>query len=182
LEYRQVNADELQRQGHDQGIPRPPRSAMMEQFTTINRHLAPLIGDIRRDNPKVAQYLETLNKKIDLLASHAQVTGLVGEDDNSMVRITTAANLSEGGMAFHCKVSVAVQGYLHLRVTSKISGVILETYARVIAVDKDATSGLKFPYRIRVEFPYLDDTEKKLLSKHLHTLQREELRRRNQEN
>ncbi|MEK6749499.1 MAG: PilZ domain-containing protein [Pseudomonadota bacterium] len=181
LEYRQVSADELVRQGIDQGAPRPPRTAMIEQFSNINRHLAPILGEIRRDEPHIAQYLEALNKKIDLLASNVHVAGALGDDGIKMESITTAANLSEGGMAFSCKAAIGAQSYLHVRVTSKISGVILETYARVIAVDRDARANAKLPYKLRVEFPYLDDTEKKQLIKHLRTLQREELRRRNQD-
>lgn len=178
LEYRPVTQEELEQiESSQEGgeVPRPSSDRLFEQVAHITKQITPLLGDIRRDSPATARFLEGLNKKIDLLASRLFMQKEF-QLPNSTVQSRSRINLSAGGVAFNAEQPVENGTYLHVRIGTSMDGFFIETYGRVIGVKKDDRDEER-PFRLHVKFPYLDDADRRMLMRHVMAKQREAIRK-----
>ncbi len=173
LEYRILPPEEAEAIERQMQRPRPPEDGLVEQLTALNKHMAALETELRKAPPAVVKYLKHLNKKVDLLATHLALESADRyrrAGHQGTVAGMKRVNLSAGGVAFSIDRCLTPGTYLHVRMGVEETGFILNTYGRVI--DCQAREGEKGGYRVRVEFPFLDDHERALLMRHIFDRQR----------
>jgi len=177
LEYRLIPPEEAEAIERQLQRPRPPEDGLVEQITGLNKHMAALETDLRKAPPALVKYLKYLNKKVDLLATHLALESADRyrrEGHRGTVAGMKRVNLSAGGVAFSIDRCLAPGTYLHVRLGVEETGFILNTYGRVI--DCRPHEEGKPGYRVRVEFPFLDEQERALLMRHIFDRQRAHIR------
>ncbi len=177
LEYRILPPEEAEAIERQMRRPRPPEDGLVEQLASINKHMAALETDLRKAPPALAKYLRYLNKKVDLLAAHLALESADRyrkQGRHGTVVGMKRVNLSAGGVAFSIDRCLAPGTYLHVRMGVEETGFILNTYGRVI--DCREREGEARAYRVRVEFPFLDEHERALLMRHIFDRQRAYIR------
>lgn len=179
LEYRFLRPEEAAAlQAQDEVHLPPTRDPLLAQLMGISRHIAPLLGDIRRDAPSVAKYLEGLHRKVDIITSHVLTEIRARNRPADAVALDKCrVNLSAGGVAFYVAAPAAVGVTLNVMVGIRESGLIIDTYGQVIGCDERTSTDGKKQYLLRIEFPYLEEPERRQLMRHILDKQREHIRR-----
>ncbi len=174
LEYRVLSEQESRAIERGEAPCKPPDEGLMEQLSALTKHMTPLLSEIRKSSPVLARYLNHLNKKLDLLATHVALESSArfrAEAGGGAKRV----NLSAGGVAFAAPKCLPMGRYLHMRLGVEETGFLLNTYGRV--VDCRPREG-KGDFQVRVEFPFLDEQERGLLVRHIFQRQRALIRGR----
>ena len=176
LEYRVLSEEESAALGRGAAPTKPPGEGLMEQITALTKHMTPLLSEIRKTSPVLARYLNQLNKKVDLLATHIALESSARfRADAESEAGPRHVNLSAGGVAFAVPRCLPKGRYLHIRLGVEETGFLLNTYGRVI--DCRPREG-RDDYEVRVEFPFLDEQERGLLVRHIFQRQRALIRER----
>ncbi len=127
---------------------------------------------IERDNPDVAEYLKTLERKIDVLAQALMIS------NNRLVdQPTRKVNLSAAGIAFDADQPIAEGGLLELKMVLPPSLVGIVTFGRVVYCSP--CEGEK-SWRVGVDFLSMREQDREVLIRHVVKRQLALLRERKQ--
>jgi len=149
--------------------------------TSHDMHLA--LEGFRQDLPEVADYLEGLNRKLDILARL-----LVAKDSGLPAHPTHAVSLSASGIAFHVRDAVEPGSLLELKLLVFPSHVCVLTLGAVVSCRERTAPGephseaspdadpARYPYRLGVDFSFIRDDDRELLFRHIVRKQGERLR------
>ncbi len=127
---------------------------------------------IERDHPDVAEYLKTLERKIDVLAQALMIS------NNRLVdQPTHKVNLSAAGIAFDADRPIAEGGLLELKMVLPPSLVGIVTFGRVVhcSPSEDGKS-----WRVGVDFLSMREQDREVLIRHVVKRQLTLLRERKQ--
>jgi len=141
----------------------------------ISRQLSPVLLSIRQDSTAVAQYLELLNQKIDLVASMVSFDRISNSKSGSSMETAETQDISEGGLSFtsHIKFDLGDLIYCRLAIIGYRLG--METFGKIVRCEPvKSTKG----YSIGVELPYLKELDRKNLTRFIFDKQREQLGKR----
>jgi hypothetical protein len=151
---------------------------MVEQFM-INSSLAAVTADmaatlrkIEVNDPDVAQYLKSLDQKIDMIGRAFMIDEINTEDNKA-----SAVNLSASGIAFHHKKAIPVGSNLEIKMMLMPSNAGVLTYGKVIGNEPVEETGGK-EIQVRVDFTHLREEDRDLLIRHVIRKQGDMLRER----
>lgn len=126
-----------------------------------------LLHRIHREQPDVADFLQILEKKIDIIAQAVMRTHSDLADQP-----THKVSLSASGIAFDAEENLANGQALELKLVIPPSLVGIVTYGRVVYSQKNADQG----YRIGVDFLTMQEQDREYLIRHVVKRQLAELR------
>ncbi len=174
MEFRLAEETELERYLTQQEEGPQPVSGASLQLDYLSRQMAPLIASIRAESPAIAQYLEHLDRKVDIVAGMVFFDRFHDEAGRYRCHSGNTLDISEGGASFLATQAFPVGCFLFCRLIIAGPQMGIETFARVVYCE-NVDSG---DHRIGVEFPYINDYQRKLLSRYIFDRQREQIRRR----
>ena len=177
IEYRLVDTEELHQFLSDEGNIRTDDIDLTYQLDQISRQLTPLLLSIRQETPPIAQYLDLLNKKVDILASMLSFEKFKMDADQGLFEITETLDISEGGLSFYSRHEFSLGDILYCKLAIVGYRLGMETYGNVVRSIPDENSD---GYRIGVELPHLKELDKKNLTRYIFDKQREQLRNRSE--
>jgi hypothetical protein len=151
-----VSNDEMMHGRAEQHFEHSETLCLFSEFQHINNQSQQLMASIKEENPLIAEYLDGVNKKMDLVCRQ------VLSNQSSIHDIDSGRiDISQGGIAFSSDDSIGVENWLALKLIfiPSYTGVI--TYGQVTrnALQADGT------YLIGVRFHNLDDEQAKLIAK-----------------
>jgi hypothetical protein len=175
IEYRSADKEELRQFLSDEGNIRTDEIDLTYQLDQISRQLTPLLVNIRQESSPVSQYLDLLNKKVDLLASMLSFEKFQKDAGDGIFEVTETLDISEGGLSFYSRHKFAMGDILYCKLAIVGYRLGMETYGIVVRSKADENSD---GYNIALELPYLKELDKKNLTRYIFDKQREHLRRR----
>ena len=178
IEYHNASEEELRQFLSDEGNIRTDEIDLTYQLDQISRQLTPLIINIRQESPSVSQYLDLLNKKVDMLASMLSFEKFKMDADQGIFEVTETLDISEGGLSFYSRHEFKEGDILYCKLAIVGYRLGMETYGNVVRCVKDDKSD---GYCIGLELPHLKELDKKNLTRYIFDKQREQLRQRSEE-
>lgn len=146
------------------------------QLDQISRQLSSLIQNVRQESSPIAQYLELLNKKVDYMAAMLSFEKFRNATLDGVLETTETLDISEGGMSFSSKKSLAIGEYVYCKLAIMGYRLGMETFGKVVRSDADSENPGSF--RVAVEFPFLKELDRKNLTRFIFDKQREQLQNR----
>jgi c-di-GMP-binding flagellar brake protein YcgR len=150
------------------------------QLDSVSRQIAPLLISVRNENPTVAQYLEGLNRKIDILANNLFFEQFRNPASKEEYTTTSTVDISEGGVGFDAPMLIPLDSVVYCRVVIAGYRFGLETYGNVVYCREMESDG-NSQFRIGVEFPYLTEYDRKQLTRYIFDRQRQQIRKQRTE-
>ncbi|MDH5300746.1 MAG: PilZ domain-containing protein [Gammaproteobacteria bacterium] len=175
LEYRAATLEEVQEAAKIRKGGEGSKIDATFMLDAISRQLMPLLANVRAESPAIAQYLEGLNQKLDVIAGMVffHNASLADSSGNRFVRAKTV-DISEGGLSFDTPKPPKKGSFVFCRVSISGFQLGLQTYAKVVylgTVEDDPKM-----YRVGVSFPLITDYERKQLTRFIFDRQREQIR------
>jgi len=130
---------------------------------------------IERDYPEVADFLKTLEQKIELIAR-----ALLSSETNLASQPTSHVSLSASGLAFDADAGFKLGGVLELKMILPPALVGIIAYGRVVYCKQNMNENLP-PFHIAVDFIGLRERDRELLIRHVVKKQLQQLRDKKQE-
>lgn len=178
LEYRLASPEEVQKAAQAKKGGDGGKLDVTYQLEAINRQLMPLLATVRAESPAIAQYLEGLNQKIDIVAGMVFFRNASLDDSavdaGEYVRARTV-DISEGGISFDDTNPPEVDSFIYCRLAISGFQLGLQTYGKVVHLGESA-QGADLT-RVRVSFPLISDYERKQLTRYIFDRQREQIRK-----
>jgi len=175
LEYRVASVDEVReavqaRKGGEGG-----KLDATFHLDMISRQLMPLLASVRSESPVVAQYLEGLNQKLDVIAGMVffQNASIDKAGAGPFVRVHTV-DISEGGVSFDTRNPLKKGAFIYCRLAISGFQLGLQTYGKVVYLGRETADPKMI--RVGVEFPLINDYERKQLARFIFDRQREKIR------
>ena len=164
--FKCVNTDAVSHISADQHFDHSGALGLASQFQQMDNDSSKLLKDIKQDNIAVADYLDMLNRKMNLLAQQMLVNEAVSAHDSDSGRI----DLSQGGIGFISSHSIGIESWLAVKLIFTPSYVSLLSYAQVTrnqAQNDDC-------YLIGARFHQLNDEQQRILARQVMQTQRQE--------
>lgn len=151
-----VSNDDVIHSRAEQHFEHSETLCLFSEFQQINGQSQQLMASIKESNPLIAEYLNGLNKKMDLVCQQVLSTqSSIHDVDSGRI------DISQGGLAFSSDDSIGVENWLALKL------IFLPTYTGVISYGQVTRNALQADgsYLIGVRFHNLDDEQSKLIAK-----------------
>ena len=163
LHYRPVATDEAGQlmSGDDQILL--DKLSMKARFDSISRELQPLFRVIKASSPEIAQYLSSLDKKLNLLSEY-YVEMAMGDMDMSPQKI----NLGAGGLSFISSSPIMAGSMLEMRIVLLPENYGVFTYAKVVNCVRGSDIQPEYTgYKISVEYERMSDEVRDTITRHV---------------
>ncbi len=149
--------------------------SVIPNLNALSQQMAPCLHKIEQSDPDVANYLRSIDQKIEMLgrAISAKDSGITDQPARSV-------NLSAGGLAVRAAEAVAEGATLEIKMLLLPSFTGILTYGSVVAcepMDGDEEYG----YCLRVDFSHMRDVDRDALIRHLLRRQADSLRKRRED-
>ncbi|MGS2718721.1 PilZ domain-containing protein [Eionea flava] len=151
-----VSNDDVIHSRAEQHFEHSETLCLFSEFQQINGQGQQLMASIKESNPLIAEYLDGLNKKMDLVCQQVLSTqSSIHDVDSGRI------DISQGGLAFSSDDSIGVESWLALKL------IFLPAYTGVITYGQVTRNALQpdGSYLIGVRFHNLDDEQSKLIAK-----------------
>ena len=154
----------------------PDRFTAAASFAGTSWQMKHLLQNLSGSSPDLAQCLQALDKKLNLLAQL-----LVAETVNTQGACLREVSLSAGGMAFNAERELKTGELLETRLVlfPSLTGIL--AVSQVISCERRGEVNGGMPWRVAVEYRYIRESDRDLLVKHLLTRQAEMLRARREQ-
>jgi PilZ domain len=151
---------------------------LMTTLGGLTQQAAAALRRIEARDPDVADYLKALDKKLELIAR-----AFLAEEVELADRPARAVNLSAGGMALHSRDTYAQGQVLEIKMLLLPSYTGILSYGTVVECIPwgEGEEDLEYPYRLRVDFSFMRDSDRDALIRHVLLKQAEGLRRRREQ-
>lgn len=144
-------------------IKKPMHRFMIKtNLERLSRELQPLHKVINSSNSNVAQYLATLDKKISLLSECL----LEDDEDDSEIEVQEV-NIGGGGLMFFSEKAINVGAMIETKMRLMPEDRKIFSYARVVSCSRLEDQGPCQGYKIAVEFKFMDDDVRDLITRHV---------------
>lgn len=147
------------------------------RFDSMSREMQPMLKMIGKSNSRIADYLEALDRKLNMLSEY------VIECEMAEMNIKPRqVNIGAGGISFASGSPVMVGAMLELRMIMLPENTGIFSYARVVTCSKlDEPDEDGNQYRIALEFVNMDDDVRDLITRHVLRKEQEQLRKQAQQ-
>ncbi|MCW9059079.1 MAG: PilZ domain-containing protein [Gammaproteobacteria bacterium] len=151
----------------------PDRFTAAASFAGTSWQMKHLLQNLSNESPELALCLQTLDKKLNLLAQL-----LVAETMNTQGACLREVSLSAGGMAFNAERELKHGELLETRLVlfPSVTGIL--AVGQVVSCERRGDVNGGMPWRVAVEYRYIRESDRDLLVKHLLTREAEMLRAR----
>ncbi len=180
VEYRPVTKEEVDKALASRTTSTPPKDDFNNQMDQLSAQLHTLTSAIRSEDPAIAQYLEVLNKKVDLVAGIVffdRFRNLPGE--GKRVR-TTTLDLSEGGVSFNSKTPRNIGDYLDMRLAIVGARLGVRIFGRIVQCVEKIHDGTTY-HRLGAEFVMLQEYDRRQIARFIMDRQRERIQQGKEE-
>lgn len=171
LSYREVEKEELPADLEELEYKASGGLTVMSRLNSISQQLSTALHRIEQNSPDVADYLKSLDQKLELLAQ-----AFLSKENELIEQTDQPVNLSAGGMAVESPRPIGVGAWLEIKMLLFPSYAGILTYGEVVSCDS-----VENGYCIRVDFSYIRDGDRDALIRHILRRQGEFLRRRREE-
>ena len=168
LEYRPCTEEEVQT-FRDGGYRIAGRADDYQlQLDFIGRQITPLLNGIREDEPEIAQFLEGLNRKIDLIANQLFFEQFSAHTEQNLVS-TRTSNISEYGLGITTEQPFEVGEFIFCRLVIANFRAGIETFAEIMHC-RQLDVGR---YHVGLKMPWVLESDRKQLVRYIMSCQRE---------
>lgn len=136
-------------------------NALSSSLEILTQESRVILKKIERDQPDVADYLNRLERKIDLIAQTISMN-----DPELKDRTTRKVNISASGLAFDAEKSVEPGVVIELKMILPPSLITFVTYGKVIYCNT-CLGRNEFSHRIGVDFLFLREQDRELLIRYI---------------
>lgn len=172
LSYRIISwAEARLLQAPDSSLP-VHKHTIMANLDRLSRELQPIYNVIKVSNSNLAEYLSTLDKKITLLSDY-----IFKEDTTESDVELQQVNIGGGGLSFVSDEPIVENSMLELKMKLLPEETSISSYAKVIACNQNEKENGKQLYRISVEYVFMDDDVRDLITRHVFHKERSLLNR-----
>jgi c-di-GMP-binding flagellar brake protein YcgR len=163
LHYRVVSDGEIRSGRHDNDQLLIDKLTLKARFDSISRELLPLFRVIEAGSPEIAQYLSSIDRKLNLLSEY-YVDMAMGDMDSSPQKV----NLGAGGVSFISSSPMMSGSMLELRIVLLPEHYGVFTYAKVVnCVRSSEDADEKNYYKISVEYERMSDEVRDIITRHV---------------
>ncbi|MGH1484972.1 MAG: PilZ domain-containing protein [Cellvibrionaceae bacterium] len=155
--FKCVNTDSVTHISPEQHFDHASALGLFSQFQQLDNDSHATLEHIRKENLPVADYLEMLNQKMNLLSQQMLANEAVSVNDTDSGRI----DLSQGGIGFTTSHPIGIESWLALKLVFLPSYIGLLTYAQVTRnqLQEDGS------YLIGARFHQLNEEQERILSR-----------------
>ena len=135
---------------------------LFSEFQQIENTSAPILDTIQQESPLIADYLGTINQKLNLVCQQILANqSSVHDIDSGKI------DISQGGFGFQCDSPIGVESWLAVKL------IFLPSYTGVISYGQVTRNAMQEDgsYLIGVRFHNLTDEQSKLIAKQIFTTQ-----------
>ncbi|ACE83634.1 PilZ domain-containing protein [Cellvibrio japonicus] len=172
LEYRVVPEVTANTAAPELQFPNTASLKLYAELRKIDTENSLLFHQIRESNRAVAEYLQNLNRKIELISQQM----LIEHKPPPPSKTIKIVNLSEGGIAFGSSQALAIESYVAMRLVFLPSNAGLVVFAKIIRCEPSNTG----EYQIAAKFHRINDTQQHLIGQQIMRAQMAEKRRSKQ--
>ena len=154
-----VTALDIKEKRWPNNLGKSPSMQLLESLRSIEQESSSTLRSIAEKNRPSEQYLRSINKRIELIASF-----LTQSDSESAQNRGQKVLISEGGIEFavHDLSETKIGDTLAMEITLKLSHMALSVYGKVINIRESSNK-----YLIGVEFLEVSDQDRQQLAKHV---------------
>ncbi len=155
--FKAVSTDCVHQVSAEQHFDHSTTYGLFSQFQQLDNDSNALLQGIRQDNSAIAQYLEVLNKKINLLSQQMLSKEAVSVNDRDNGKI----DLSQGGIAFVNNEPLGIESWIAIKLVFIPAYSAILTYAQITRNQKLDNGD----YLIGARFHQLNDEEQRVIAK-----------------
>ncbi|MGB5520035.1 MAG: PilZ domain-containing protein [Gammaproteobacteria bacterium] len=171
LHYRIISDEELGKDQHAEDRLMIDKLTLKARFDSISRELQPLFRVIQAASPEIAQYLSSIDKKLNILSEY-YVDNAMGDMDMSPQKV----NIGAGGLCFLSPSPLMSGTILEMRVVLLPEHYGLFTYARVVSCVRNSDdTDRSNPYKISVQYIHMSDEVRDTITRHVLTRERQSI-------
>jgi len=174
IEYRRASTTEVEQFIANEDNIKADEIDVTYLLDKISRQLSPILLNIRQESPAVAQYLDLLNQKVDLVASMQAFDRFSYNDVNNVLESVSTQDISEGGLSFSSPTEFKLGDLIYCRLAIVGFRLGMETFGKIVRCEP-IPHGKGFC--VGVELPYLKELDRKNLTRFIFDKQREQLQK-----
>lgn len=161
LRYR-VDAEEEAGNGERSSAGPVSRLKLVATFEAMTRRYAPVLRRLREQAPEVTEYLESLDRKIGLIAR-----ALLLQDINADHAAPSRVNLSAGGVGFHIPAPLSAGTDVAIELVLLPGFTPVLAHGKVVYARQDPEGDEELPYYLGVEFIEISDNDRARIARHV---------------
>ena len=162
LRYRVDPTEEPARHGEKHGPGSLSRLKLVATFEALTKHYAPVLRRLREQAPEVTDFLQSLDRKIGLLAR-----ALVLQDINADHASPSRVNLSAGGVGFYVPDPLSPDTAVDVELVLLPGFTPVFAHGRVVYARPDPEGDVTLPYYLGVEFVEISDEDRARIARHV---------------
>jgi hypothetical protein len=144
---------------------------VMSDLSAISSEMSASLRRIESREPEIADYLRSIDRKIDLLGR-----AIMSEEFGVNIDSAVPVNLSASGVGIKTGRAIPENSSVEVRMILLPDHVGVMAYGSVVACEEQDDE--RYPYLVRVDFTHLRDEDRDLLIRHIMRKQGEMLRER----
>jgi preprotein translocase subunit SecY len=148
-------------------------TAAMEMFSQESQLI---INRLERNEPDIAEYLQVMENKIDLIAQAVVMQGTDFAEQG-----VRNINLSAAGLAFDCEEKLEEGQYLEIKMLLTSCMAVIATIAKVVNCKENAQENSQYPFYVGVDYIRMKDQDRELLIKHVVKKQMQQIREKKEQ-
>ena len=172
VSYRVIEASHMPVDIDDQHLQND-RFTVMTRLHAISQHLSAAFHRIEQRDPDVADYLKSLDEKVDLLGK-----SFLAAEDDLLDQPSQSVNLSAGGLAMDTAEALKVGDLVEIKLLLLPSYTGVLAYGEVVGVDPSHEGDAAYPHHVRINFTLIRGSDQDALIRHIMRRQGEMLRQR----
>ena len=157
LNFKAVSTDIVHQGDAEQHFSYSTNYRTLVKFQQLDDESTAIMHNIRKNDPDLGRYLETLNKKVNLLSQQLLAQETVTEDQ----QITGRVSLSQGGIAFTSSYSLNIESWIAVKLVFLPEYHSIISYAQITRSQK--LDGGR--YLLGACFYQLNDEEQRIIAK-----------------
>jgi hypothetical protein len=138
------------------------RLKLVSTFEALTKHYAPVLRRLREQAPEVTEYLESLDRKICLIAR-----ALVLQDISADHAPPSRVNLSAGGVGFHVAAPLPAGTDVEIELVLLPGFTSVFSHGKVVYTRPDPEGDGQLPYYLGVEFVEISDADRARIARHV---------------
>lgn len=172
VSYRVIEASHMPADIDDQHLQND-RFTVMTRLHAISQHLSAAFHRIEQRDPDVADYLKSLDEKVDLLGK-----SFLAAEDDLLGQPSQSVNISAGGLAMDTAEALKVGDLVEIKLLLLPSYTGVLAYGEVVGVDPSHEGDAAYPHHVRINFTLIRGSDQDALIRHIMRRQGEMLRQR----
>jgi hypothetical protein len=157
--FKAVSTDSIEEFNAEHYFDRSASVGLLTKFQQLDNVSTTFMHNIRKENSDVGQYLEILNKKINLLSQLMLAQEMVAEDDQDAGRI----DLSQGGIAFTTNRPLDIESWIAIKLVFLPAYTSILNYAQITRSQQLG----KDRYLVGASFDHLNADEQRIIAKQI---------------